>query len=377
MPIRIPSGKIFDTQNPKIRDNYIDRLEVECKTVSPSNEYDVRVFQSTVNSNMFVYNPAVEDFDAGEYTTNAGLTTKTESYVSISLIYLKGYRIEINAKVANAYINRVKDKTNADGEPNIKCAVYYTRNIYKIDTNGETLQSSVSGIGSIPDDFVVGESSALYSSAKVELSNDSNAKTLEVIYDKSTDKFYIYDLRVLAGGVKTQYSKRIRNYETPSVVYTDDSQKIEYIPTQIEITLYGETVGINLKDESIVFGDANGENPYSISGNELVQTNGTFVDNFGYLVDEYSNGKESATLLCAVGEYYDFDTNALVISTKRNGMPMVFNHYDEVIPMVYGTDGRDRPMSRYPNGGAKVFKVLGVEMMYNGAVWQKLYLQEV
>lgn len=56
---------------------------------------------------------------------------------------------------------------------------------------------------------------------------------------------------------------------------------------------------------------------------------------------------------------------------------MCFSIGDEVIPMVYGSDGQDHPMSIYVDGTAKVFRVLGTKIYYDGAVWQELSLQEV
>jgi hypothetical protein len=57
--------------------------------------------------------------------------------------------------------------------------------------------------------------------------------------------------------------------------------------------------------------------------------------------------------------------------------PMSFQIGDQVIPRVYGVDGKDRPMSTYKNGSEKVFQVLGSKIFYDGAVWQELSLQEV
>lgn len=57
-------------------------------------------------------------------------------------------------------------------------------------------------------------------------------------------------------------------------------------------------------------------------------------------------------------------------------IPMTFDIKNEVIPMVFGADGRDRPMSRYNDGSPKVFNVVGRKMIYDGAVWQELTLQE-
>jgi hypothetical protein len=56
---------------------------------------------------------------------------------------------------------------------------------------------------------------------------------------------------------------------------------------------------------------------------------------------------------------------------------MVFDIGDEVIPMIYGADGKDKPMSLYADATPKVFRVCGTKIFYDGAVWQELTLQEV
>ena len=89
---------------------------------------------------------------------------------------------------------------------------------------------------------------------------------------------------------------------------------------------------------------------------------------------EYANGKETAKILCSIGEYADENDN-LVISTKTDSK-MLFEHYDKVVPMVRNGDGIDLAMSYDKNGLAKVFDVVGVKVFFDGAVWQELTLRE-
>ncbi len=63
-------------------------------------------------------------------------------------------------------------------------------------------------------------------------------------------------------------------------------------------------------------------------------------------------------------------------SKHQEYLPMTFAVYDEVIPMVRSYDGNDYPMSLNADGTPKVFRVLGLDVFYDGAVWQKLSLQE-
>lgn len=96
-----------------------------------------------------------------------------------------------------------------------------------------------------------------------------------------------------------------------------------------------------------------------------------------YLADnvlsQYEKGKETATLLCDISDYYN-ENGEKVIDIKTNKMS--FRLHDEVIPYVFGANGQDNPMSKYQDGTAKVFEVVGSNIIYDGAVWQELTLLE-
>ena len=55
---------------------------------------------------------------------------------------------------------------------------------------------------------------------------------------------------------------------------------------------------------------------------------------------------------------------------------MKFDLHDEVIPYVKGANGQDQPMSKHQDGTAKVFEVIGSNIIYDGAMWQELTLLE-
>lgn len=77
------------------------------------------------------------------------------------------------------------------------------------------------------------------------------------------------------------------------------------------------------------------------------------------IIANYKNGKETAVIRCSVPEDLS-----------------VFEIGDEVIPMVFGANREDKPMSNYRDGTPKVFNVVGTKFIYDGAVWQELTLQE-
>ena len=154
-----------------------------------------------------------------------------------------------------------------------------------------------------------------------------------------------------------------------------------YIPKSISITLYGDTIGIALTDGSVTYGS--GKHPHSLSRNELLQDSGKVLDKSitQHLADnvlsEYAIGKETATLRCDISDYYDHESGEKVISISDPNLPMSFRLHDKVIPMVFGANGQDQPMSKYKDGSPKQFEVVGTNLLYDGAVWQEISLQEV
>lgn len=105
------------------------------------------------------------------------------------------------------------------------------------------------------------------------------------------------------------------------------------------------------------------------------QESSTGTDTAVNIINAYKNGKETAELLCSIGEYKD--TNGeLAISTKDYDLPMTFNNGDIVVPYKYTARG-DAPLSTKKDGKTpKGFLVTGVEFIFDGAVWQKITLQE-
>lgn len=72
-----------------------------------------------------------------------------------------------------------------------------------------------------------------------------------------------------------------------------------------------------------------------------------------------------------------FEFEIKIVRVDENNKRMTFELHDKVIPMVYGSDGQDHPMSLYQDGSPKVFQVVGTKIFYDGAVWQELSLQEI
>lgn len=132
---------------------------------------------------------------------------------------------------------------------------------------------------------------------------------------------------------------------------------------------------------------------YSLETNELTSTDvgvattsdeqTTITSSIGKLLcekiaSEYKNGRETATIKCSVGNFYgDEYENEKTIDIDNAETASVG---DTVVPYVRtGRKGGwqyDAPLSSDGYGNAKSFDVVGVEHVFDGAIWQVLTLIE-
>lgn len=180
---------------------------------------------------------------------------------------------------------------------------------------------------------------------------------------------FIVKARILCGALLFEGTDLVssNNYLTTKL--------FEYRPINLSLEIFGTTYELLTQEEIYTKSSAN------LNGERVSITNNSFIQNAEYisnkaesLIQQYSNGKETAKVRCSIGEYADENDN-LVISTKTDSK-MLFEHYDKVVPMVRNGDGIDLAMSYDKNGLAKVFDVVGVKVFFDGAVWQELTLRE-
>lgn len=138
-------------------------------------------------------------------------------------------------------------------------------------------------------------------------------------------------------------------------------------------------------DDSIVAA----QNILKLPSNELVQGDNTYgykadaVNAVNYsdkfvaeVFDRYKNGKETATLLCSVGKYYDLEGNLVVDAENADSrIPPLLKKYDIVVPYVMTSRG-EAPLSTDASGNPKQFQIIGVNISYNGIPRQEIVIQE-
>lgn len=424
MAIKIPSKNIYEMENPKVRDNVIDNVSVEQTVIAPDNEFNISVYNKNIKNIITEQtnsDPSRKDIstivEMGQKSVQGGVYldyfvcshTEYNTYKKSQTFSIKIPKIKNNSFVEKIYYGK-----DDNGYNNIK----YTL-IGKKRTGNATATVSYStgilgvsniNIGTIQyGNFVEGDSEKFeinkeetYTYDYTESFNGVNvngtATSKAYFYNDSTIftatpsdyvengiEYYLIQFNITCGVKVVKMGGGSVDYESTSVSGTYE----EYVPTEVEITIYGNTAGISLTDGSITYikDDSGntvkgvGNKPHSLIGNELLQDSATTNSNLTTkelaknILTQYEKGKETATLLCDINEYYD-ENDQLKISVKNNGLPMTFKIGDEVIPMTFSKDRKDVPMSKYKNGNPKVFKIVGVEKIYDGAVWQKLYMQE-
>lgn len=410
MAILIPSKHIYgDIENPKVRNNLIDKVEIKQKIIAPENKYDEIVYGEAFVNLVKTPNATDRDKDAGY-----GLLGGNSYSIAIADIEAISKRTDLEVKIPalkdNSFVETLKLGFDENGNSNIGLRLYgtvkkanisATFTVTGVGDNDHTISNVVIGTPSEEEtsftispliEYEKKSTAALNpvsAKASITLDNVNNFADIvqpNITVDEETGKEYyilnvrlITDLEVKKLGLLATFLYSDNASETYNVT---DGEYEHFSAEQVEITIYGNTIGISIKDGTITYG--NGGNPYTINGSELVQNNPSFAQTMAdTIIDEYIKGKETATIRCDIGEYYLYNENnpqvegEKAISASDKDLSMTFNEGDIVIPMIPSARGGDEPMSRYQDGKPKQFRVIGTSIMNDGAVWQKIYLQEV
>lgn len=451
MAILIPSKNIYGKKNQKVRDNVIERIEVGAVEVVPNNEYETPVHNEDLSLDNIekIENSANTYKDA--VATNQGGSTIRNVRGACGLKYILNYvtipEIYIPKVQKNKFISKIYKDKDKDGNPQIKIGLRIKQSTftgyssyqpstntfdfsatftkdkeetfygfedleYKNDISSSVSSLSVSSAHSINSYHSVKEesnqlkiSSYLYadsnnnwspSTITVDNSIIANLQENDITVEETTkdgiDYYKVSSIKVLIGIDTIFMSCLIENsgdFSSVNGYYRAVGSRVFQECEELSITVYGNTIGIDLKDKTVYINGETAKKVHSIDGNELMQTDNYLLDSGKSAIEKmygdtqlaYVSGKETATIRCSIADYYEADkdgnkTDEKVISIDNSTGKMCFEIGDEVIPMVYGADGIDRPMSK-ANGRIKTFKVLGTKIYYDGAVWQEIFLQEV
>lgn len=315
MAIKIPSRNIYEKDNDKIRDNKIDRIEVGAFEVLPNNEYDKPVYNLSISTSDEIFSQAwQEKFD---FKSASSSTQVVYAGVVAGLLpcYKKEIDIAIPKLVQNKLISQLKTGEDENNNSNVKYSVEYKKyeGVATITGNGYSADNYIDEIvsknfsyteqyamakGALPKKIEVREESTGLTTnflveAKVELDDETNLG--EEIILREDDDFWYAKVTVLCGIemyfattglIKSQYS------HTNPITMTGKCEKYE--PISVEITFYGNTIGIDLQDKTIYVPNQEGSKPFSVEGNELMQTGSEIapfdIDNLEIFHEETTPG---------------------------------------------------------------------------------------
>ena len=119
-----------------------------------------------------------------------------------------------------------------------------------------------------------------------------------------------------------------------------------------------------------------------IPSNDLIQTKNTYDIGVSWeylhtdwilnsIYNRYNKGVECLTMECLFNDYYDEQGNLALNGNELEH----FERYDKIVPYVI-RQGNRVPFRTDENGNAKVFRIIGIEYVYDGLLRQKLYLHE-
>lgn len=423
MAIIIPSKHIYSKSFDPVIDNNIDKVEFTIQNPNEEIEYDKMIFQEDIAdlSSSTTQNIAAQ---ASRFDINYG-NFKFRAICGINGGYKKIQlpTIHINLKRDNELVTFVKSNDikwsvagstefyrtnvsyNTDGvhdyigaakiipaeKTENSADVFNVNNSFNhnVTTAVNDFYKNITGIDLPSSDFYQKaeydyETNKTLLTAYFRLETNVRQQTytiempeLKVANVNETDEYceialqpiiYAYTFNLASSLCKknTEYDY----YETPH----GEGYQITIVPTKLNISVNGNTIVLNLNDESKSIGDGN--KVFSFDSNELIQTtNMPHIENkYQGVINRWKNGKQTAIITCPISDYYDERGNKIIdISTSGK---MLFKKGDIVIPYTYTNKG-DKPLSYSKNLAPKQFKVIGTKISQKQGGMQELTIQEV
>jgi hypothetical protein len=431
----------FPIENKKIIDNEINYASIGATIPSETNEIRTKVFSGVKlkETNLKTVNvgySSIYDYkvrSAGEIVGSSGY-----SFVAgVSMINAEGTEVEppsVNKKIKNGIITKVYSGYDLEGNNNVSVDILYDvleEDIYcditqtgrvknPVDnelrgTMGDIVPVSSSSSDSVRISFdilerkngeaivsvsnIVQNEDGLSIDASTKVQSVENISSDDVISTLSNGFYFLENKNgdgIWVCGKISFYTLSYSYYtpisvtsSPPPTTFRATGKRKTYTPKEFSINLYGDKVYVDFEEKTAYEKIGNASRPFELTTDEMMQ-DFSFVhikgeDGSIYEMNkpnyvcknvllDYKNGKETAKILCSVSDYYSVEGEKII---SIDGEKMSFDIGDQVIPMVFGADGIDRPMSKYKDGSDKIFRVCGLKFIYDGAVWQELSLQEV
>lgn len=338
MAIIIPSSKIYKKQNQKILDNEIERIEVSATKITPKNEYDVVVYGE---SHYDGWSNGLEksDISVDTYSSGGSNFTRVASYYSIIPTHTKTYNITLPKIYNNKYIDKLYEDESkiVNIVSNKTYSTNASANIYK--TSGTTnwlIRNKSQGTTSTIEnstDKISPSWKYVYGSQNTTASVTPQDNTISISED--SDNYYI-NIKVLCGYEEYKLGGSASDAVADSSGINVSGTYTKYETKKVDINFNGNTLGIDLAEETILIGNETSKKVYSVDNNELLQTTNinttnnksTIINEYEQTLNEFIKGKETATVSCAISDYYDENGKLTINSSCRNEI------YTEQTPII-------------------------------------------
>lgn len=360
MAIIIPSKNIYEITNQKVIDNEVDKIEVSAKNAVPDNHYSETVYNENVEEGFYDNIVNVIDTNHDLYAQVIPFDNPRMPFYACSVCanaqYYLSKTIYIPFVIDNTHIlNGILTGVDKNGNTNISYSCsgriingHTTSSItvimradgYRLNAGssaylpplteeGYIIETEEENTYNIPTEETNNYSDSDYTvNTKISIDRKDNVATVEAQKVTINGKEYLQiDLKDILCGIriiKTNGSGIAFPDETyvPSlgtgnlVGRVTNNTYIQYIPKQVSITIYGNTIGIDLQDNTVEIGS--GQHVYSFDGNELMQTSNTpSIDSkYNKVIKQWKNGKEVATIKCGIDEYWENKEEEITITVK-------------------------------------------------------------
>ena len=346
MAIVIPSKNIYKSDNEKLLDNQVSGVDVKENKIIVKNGY-------VGKTEKCVLIECIND-DGGKGTFGPYTYYGTSTYTEV-------YNSDKNPQKNNTYIDTTYSNTYD---------MYRTD--FTIDLSGYILPTNFLSTVQIESYSTVKGKKSIYTDNEFRGTTHYGTDTYTQIQSPNTSINHIGIGEASLINNNLSFSVYINKSIKPGVTVIGTS----IYPIDYEIRIKG-----NFIEAETIANSYGTKSNLSLQSNELMQ-NTTTKDSVSIgqylsqsIITSYKNGKENATIKCSVNNYYNED-GTIAKSITDTTKSMVFEIGDKVIPMIPTPNG-DTAMSKKSDGTAKVFNIVGTDMIYDGAVWQTITLQEV
>lgn len=415
MAIVIPSKHIYSKTFDPVIDNNISKVEITAMECSEQINYRARVYDNDFNS-IGLFEEDDYNLKADNKSVHSQPATQPEMYYyaeAISWVNIRPIWTTISIKIPRrqekTYIKKVYDEkdisysltfsqketvpitikvniSSSDGMPTNSNISYNKLAI--MDWNNrksEEIKESIElkDFLSITNSVTVTEANGtpvqgVSTTASKTLINQENILTAKATLDLQDDSWNLLDLKFLTAvyyeraGYKQYYSGSLPILTTQTRNLSGEG--VIYRAQQLSVTIYGDTLVLNLQDNTLKIGEGN--KVFSFDGNELIQTTNTpsIESKYQSVIDHWKNGKQTAVISCPITDYFDEEGNKVIDITTNS--KMLFAEGDIVIPYAYANKG-DKPLSYNKDFMPKQFKVIGTKISKSQGGMQELTLQEV